>query len=121
MFLVGVDVQFVRDASFREGCVPGCRFPEVISVDLTRRRAVPTVMPGRHGQELIDGGCASQVLAAAGRTLRLLHDSVLGLVHGDCGPQNLLFDMAAWQVSAVPNWEFADEGDPGEDLAWTEV
>ena len=27
VFLVGVDVKFVRDASFREGCVPGCRFP----------------------------------------------------------------------------------------------
>jgi aminoglycoside phosphotransferase (APT) family kinase protein len=51
----------------------------------------------------------------------LLHDSVPGLVHGDCGPQNLLFDVAAWQVSAVPKWEFADGGDPGEDLAWTKV
>ena len=87
------------------GVVP---VPGVISVDLIRR-AVPTVMPGRHGQELIDEGCASQVLAAVGRTLRLLHDSVPGLVHGDYGPQNLLFDVAAWQVSAVLDWEFARE------------
>ena len=27
VFLVGVDVQFVGDARFREGGVPGCRFP----------------------------------------------------------------------------------------------
>ncbi|WP_157720486.1 phosphotransferase [Friedmanniella luteola] len=99
------------------GVVP---VPEVVSVDLGRRRAVLTVMPGRHGQELVDAGFAAPVLAAAGRTLRALHRSLPGLVHGDYGPQNLLFDVTAWEVSAVLDWEFAREGDPVEDLAWAE-
>jgi hypothetical protein len=38
VFLAGLDVQFVGEASFREGCVQ-LSVPEVISVDLTRRRA----------------------------------------------------------------------------------
>jgi aminoglycoside phosphotransferase (APT) family kinase protein len=94
--------------------------PRVVSVDLLRRRAVLTVMPGRHAQELIDEGFASQVLAAAGTTLRELHRSVPGLVHGDYGPQNLLLEVVAWEISAVLDWEFSHEGDPVEDLAWTE-
>lgn len=94
--------------------------PRVVSVDLLYRRAVLTVMPGRHGQELIDEGFAPQVLAAAGRTLFELHRSVPGLVHGDYGPQNLLLEVAAWEVSAVLDWEFAHEGHPVEDLAWAE-
>jgi len=94
--------------------------PAVVSVDLGRRRAVLTAMPGRHGQELIDEGFALQVLAAAGRTLRALHRSVPGFVHGDYGPQNLLLEVAPWEVSAVLDWEFAHEGDPVDDLAWAE-
>ncbi len=100
-----------------QGVVPVAR---VVSVDLLRRRVVLTSMPGRHGQELIDQGFASHVLAAAGRTLREFHRAVPGLVHGDYGPQNLLFEVAAWEVSAVLDWEFAHEGDPLEDLAWAE-
>jgi tRNA A-37 threonylcarbamoyl transferase component Bud32 len=94
--------------------------PKVLSVDLLRRRAVLTAMPGRHGQELIEEGFPSQVLAAAGRTLRHLQRSMPGLVHGDYGPQNLLLDVAAWEVSAVLDWEFAHDGDPVDDLAWAE-
>jgi Ser/Thr protein kinase RdoA (MazF antagonist) len=94
--------------------------PKVISVDPVRRRAVLTPMPGRHGQELIDEGFAPQVLAAAGRTLRELNRSAPGLVHGDYGPQNLLLNVPAWEVSAVLDWEFAHEGDRTEDLAWAE-
>jgi tRNA A-37 threonylcarbamoyl transferase component Bud32 len=94
--------------------------PEVVSFDPARRRATLTLMPGRHGQELIDEGCAAEVLAAAGRTLRDLQTSLPGLVHGDYGPQNLLFDVTAWEVSAVLDWEFAHQGDPIDDLAWAE-
>lgn len=94
--------------------------PRVVSVDPLRRRAVLTAMPGRHGQELLDEGFAVPVLAAAGRTLRELHRSVPGLVHGDYGPQNLLVEVTTWRVSAVLDWEFAHEGDPLEDLAWAE-
>jgi Ser/Thr protein kinase RdoA (MazF antagonist) len=94
--------------------------PKVLSVDLVRRRAVLTAMSGRHGQDLLDEGFAPQVLAAAGRTLRELNRSVPGLVHGDYGPQNLLLELAAWEVAAVLDWEFAHEGDPIDDLAWAE-
>jgi hypothetical protein len=94
--------------------------PQVVSVDRVRRRVVLTAMSGRHGQELIDEGFASQVLGAAGRTLRELNRSVPGLVHGDYGPQNLLLEVAVWEVSAVLDWEFAHEGDPIDDLAWAE-
>jgi hypothetical protein len=94
--------------------------PQVVLVDPARCRLVLTAMPGRHGQELVDEGFASLVLAAAGRTLRRLHRSVPGLVHGDYGPQNLLLEVAVWEVSAVLDWEFAHEGDPVEDLAWAE-
>ena len=43
-----------------------------------------------------------------------------GLVHGNYGPQNLLLEVAVWEVSAVLDWEFAHEGNPVEDLAWAE-
>lgn len=94
--------------------------PEVVDVDALRQRVVLTFMPGRHGQELLDEGFATQVLGAAGRTLRQLHRQVLGVVHGDYGPQNLLLDTSAWEVSAVLDWEFAHDGNPVEDLAWAE-
>lgn len=59
--------------------------PRVVSVGLLCRRAVLTVMPGRHGQELMDEGSASHVSAAAGRTLGELQRSVPALVHGEYG------------------------------------
>jgi aminoglycoside phosphotransferase (APT) family kinase protein len=31
-----------------------------------------------------------------------------------------LLEVAAWEVSAVLDWEFAHEGDPLDDLAWAE-
>ena len=77
-------------------------------------------MPGRPGQELLDAGFATEVLRAAGRTLRQPHDAVPGMVHGDYGSQNLLLDTPAWEVSTVLDWEFAHDGDPVEDLVWAE-
>jgi aminoglycoside phosphotransferase (APT) family kinase protein len=79
---------------------------------------------GRHGQELIDEGHAAEVLSAAGRTLRRLHGGSASehavFVHGDYGPQNLLFDANSLEVLAVLDWEFAHPGSPVEDLAWAE-
>ena len=99
------------------GVVP---VPDVVRVDRVAARAAVTFMPGRHGQELIDEGYAAQVLKAAGRTLRRLEDGVPGLVHGDYGPQNLLFKPGSLEVVAVLDWEFAHDGDRVEDLAWAE-
>jgi aminoglycoside phosphotransferase (APT) family kinase protein len=99
------------------GAVP---VPEVVEVSALRHQAVLTFMAGRHGQELVEEGFATQVLRAAGRTLRQLRHEVPGMVHGDYGRQNLLLDTASWEVSAVLDWEFAHDGDPVEDLAWAE-
>jgi hypothetical protein len=87
--------------------------------------------PGRHGQDLIDGGLAEPVLAACGRTLRQIHRLAVPealsagqpgavIVHGDFGPNNVLLDAAARRVTAVLDWEWAHAGDPVEDLAWCE-
>ena len=44
------------------------------------------------------------------------------LVHGDFGPNNMLFSPAgsALTVTALLDWEFAHFGEPVEDLAWCE-
>jgi aminoglycoside phosphotransferase len=90
-------------------------------------------MPGVHGQELIDDGLAHLVLRACGQTLREIHaiNPALAhvtdgeppsavLVHGDYGPNNILLDPGAHEVTAVVDWEWAHAGDPVEDLAWCE-
>jgi hypothetical protein len=47
---------------------------------------------GGHGREVIDAGHAGALLHGAGAMLRRFHDLPGPLVHGDYGPQNLLFD-----------------------------
>jgi thiamine kinase-like enzyme len=42
------------------------------------------------------------------------------LVHGDYGPNNLLFNPVTLEVQAILDWEWAHAGDPLEDLAWCE-
>jgi hypothetical protein len=88
---------------------------------------------GVHGQDLIITGLAGPVLRSCGRTLRQLQKvepaTVLGgmpggaravLVHGDYGPNNMLFDPITHTTAAVIDWEWAHAGDPVEDLAWCE-
>ena len=92
-----------------------------------------TFMAGVHGQELIEAGLAEQVLRACGQMLRRIHaiDPALAhledqdqpyavLVHGDYGPNNVLLDPAAQEVTAILDWEWAHAGDRVEDLAWCE-
>jgi hypothetical protein len=88
---------------------------------------------GVHGQDLIATGLAGPVLRSCGQTLRQLQGiepaTVLGstpcgaravLVHGDYGPNNMLFDPIAHTTTAVIDWEWAHAGEPVEDLAWCE-
>lgn len=94
---------------------------------------------GAHGQDLLDGGRAAEVLHASGRVLARIHSldvtailpgSRAGagevLVHGDYGPNNLLFDpdgsgvAGVLEVAAVLDWEWAHVGQRIEDLAWCE-
>ena len=42
------------------------------------------------------------------------------LVHGDFGPQNMIFDVMTGAVAAVVDWELASCGEPVTDLAWCE-
>jgi aminoglycoside phosphotransferase len=87
---------------------------------LDRKDACLTLgfLPGVHGQELIDSGMAQPVLDACGRMLRRIHSAGLStvpgltprssspvLVHGDYGPQNVLLDPAAGDITAVVDWE----------------
>jgi aminoglycoside phosphotransferase (APT) family kinase protein len=92
------------------------------------------LMAGVPGQDLVDAGLAEQVLGACGRMLRQIHaigpEVVLGgdgrprpgmvLVHGDYGPNNVLLDAEAREVTAVVDWEWAHVGTPVQDLAWCE-
>lgn len=88
---------------------------------------------GVHGQELIQAGHAAAVLRSCGETLREIQSvnaadvfpDVPGMfqsvvVHGDYGPNNMLFDPVTFATTAVLDWEWAHPGDPVEDVAWCE-
>jgi aminoglycoside phosphotransferase (APT) family kinase protein len=98
--------------------------PRILAVNHDDAIVTFTRVDGRHGQELVDEGHAAKVPRAAGRTLRRLHgesapdDDVF--VHGDYGPQNLLYDPDSFQVLAVLDWQFSHRGRRVEDLAWAE-
>ncbi|GID93686.1 hypothetical protein Adi01nite_30980 [Amorphoplanes digitatis] len=89
-------------------------------------------VPGTHGQELIRAGHAAAVLRSCGQTLRRIQavdasavfDGVppgaAVVVHGDYGPNNMLFDPVSFGAAAVLDWEWAHPGEPVEDLAWCE-
>lgn len=42
------------------------------------------------------------------------------VVHGDFGPNNVLFAADSFDVIALLDWEFCHRGEPIEDLAWAE-
>jgi aminoglycoside phosphotransferase (APT) family kinase protein len=120
-----------RETAAMRGLAGRVPIPEVIGSSADRLRM--GFMVGVHGQELIDAGLADQVLRACGQMLRRIHaidpalahvedqDRVGGvLVHGDYGPNNVLLDSAAHEVTAVLDWEWAHPGEPVEDLAWCE-
>ena len=90
-------------------------------------------MPGVHGQDLVGLGLAHQVLTTCGQMLRRVHaiDPALVqgddpyppgavLVHGDYGPNNILLDPEAREVTAIVDWEWVHAGNSVEDLAWCE-
>jgi tRNA A-37 threonylcarbamoyl transferase component Bud32 len=95
------------------GRVPVPRVHKITSTSLTTR-----FVSGAHGQDLLDEGRAVEVLTECGRALGAIHR--LGIVHGDYGPQNMLFDPATFKTTAILDWEWAHPGRPVEDLAWCE-
>ena len=108
------------------------RIPERPPGGETHRLRMPH-LPGVQGQELIDAGFAGPVLRSCGATLRQLqsiplslaapdveHFSGAVLVHGDYGPNNMLFDPRTVAVTGLLDWEWAHVGRSIEDLAWCE-
>ena len=103
----------------------------VVRHDLTVPQLHLSALPGRHGQDLIDEGHAEPVLRLVGTTLAALQALAVApvpgldgdgavIVHGDFGPQNMLFDLQRDAVTGVLDWESAHIGSPIEDLAWAE-
>ena len=110
------------------GYLPVPRVVELVhdALDLYLER-----LEGRPGQELIDEGKGASVLFACGTLLKrfqslppalLDHSHLSGsvIVHGDFGPQNLLFSDPDLSVAEIVDWEWAHVGDRLEDLAWAE-
>lgn len=96
-----------------KGRLPVPAVHQITATSLTIR-----FVDGVHGEDLLDDGRAAEVLAGCGRTLTRIHR--LGIVHGDFGPQNLLFDPETFETAAILDWEWAHQGVPLEDLAWCE-
>ncbi|MEV4017057.1 phosphotransferase [Nonomuraea angiospora] len=109
-FRLGTESRYLRRL---RGRLPVPRVHQVTSTSLTTR-----FVSGAHGQDLIDEGHGAEVLAECGRVLSGVHR--LGIVHGDFGPQNMLFDPATFRTTAILDWEWAHPGRPVEDLAWCE-
>jgi hypothetical protein len=110
---------------------PVIRVPAVVAKDEARRALRLEFIKGIPGQLLLDGPSPDRVLTGVGSLLRLLQRDASSLlapvlqgagpvaVHGDFGPQNLLFD-ADFAVAGLLDWEFAHLGEEVEDLAWAE-
>jgi tRNA A-37 threonylcarbamoyl transferase component Bud32 len=105
--------------------------PHILEFDAAVPMLVTSEVPGRHGQELIEEGRAAQVLRLIGSQLSDLQSldpfTVPGLsgpgeviVHGDFGPQNIMFTIEPIGVGAVLDWELAHVGSAVEDLSWAE-
>jgi aminoglycoside phosphotransferase (APT) family kinase protein len=111
------------------------RLPVPALLDVQESQLWLGFVAGVPGQEALERHPAA-VLLEIGRTARALHsidpsglhlpgdpgplDSGTVLVHGDFGPQNLVFDVPTGTVAAVVDWEFAQLGEPVTDLAWSE-
>jgi hypothetical protein len=101
--------------------------------DAARMQLTLGFVRGAHGQDLLAAGRGAEVLQASGLILARVHDLAVAevlpgsraepgevLVHGDFGPNNLLFDLRVPEVVAVLDWEWSHVGQPIEDLAWCE-
>jgi aminoglycoside phosphotransferase len=105
------------------------RFPVPALLGQNESSIMLSFVPGVPGQEILEQR-PDDVLFAVGRAGRALHELDVSaayevadgsvLVHGDFGPQNMLFDGATLQPKAVVDWEFSQVGEAAADLAWAE-
>jgi hypothetical protein len=87
-------------------------------------------VPGRHGQDLIDGGEGDAVMFGLGRLLRevqaispVFFGEFRGagvLVHQDFGPNNVLLAEHDDSIALLADWEWSTVGSAITDLAWAE-
>lgn len=87
-------------------------------------------VPGRHGQDLIDAGEGHMVMHGLGALLREVqavqpdfYDETRGdgtLIHGDFGPNNVLFGEHDEHITLLADWEWSTTGSAITDLAWAE-
>ncbi len=106
------------------------RLPVATIVDSRPGVLVLGRVPGRHGQERIDGGEGDAVMFGLGRVLRevqavspLFFGEFHGagvLVHHDFGPNNVLSADHDDSIALIADWEWSTVGSPITDLAWAE-
>jgi aminoglycoside phosphotransferase len=123
--------RYEREFACLTGLFGRCPVPEILEFDPSMPRLVVGEIRGCHGQVLMDNGRPAQVLRLIGSQLSDLQSfdpaTVPGLrgtgdviVHGDFGPQNILFSLDPERVSGVLDWELAHIGSAIEDIAWAE-
>jgi hypothetical protein len=113
---LGPDAVRRRVCEVRALTILAGRFPVPPLIESDDSHVVLGFLPGSPGQEILEER-PHEVLFGVGRAGRALHELDLGaayevsdgsvLVHGDFGPQNMLFDNATLQMTALVDWEFA--------------
>jgi aminoglycoside phosphotransferase len=126
---LGPDAPERRSREVRAPTLLAGRFPVPPLIESDESQVVLAFVPGVHGQEILEER-PEEILFEVGRAGRTLHELDLRaayegadgsvLLHGDFGPQNMLFDEGTLQMQALVDWEFTHAGDPVEDLAWAE-
>lgn len=105
--------------------------PELVGYDKDALTISMRYVESRHAQDLLEEYC-DIVLFSLGKLARELQlvkiDTIVEskrnapdvLVHGDFGPQNLLFAPESFSEPYLVDWEWAHFGDRFEDIAWAE-
>ena len=105
--------------------------PELLGYDRDTLTIRTRYIAGRHAQDILveHNDTVPLILGKLARTVQSARIDTIGqrkrklsqvLVHGDFGPQNLLFAHGTFSAPYLVDWEWAHFGDPFEDVAWAE-
>jgi tRNA A-37 threonylcarbamoyl transferase component Bud32 len=105
--------------------------PELVGYDQDALTISTRYVESRHAQDLLEEYCdiVPFSLGKLARELQLVKiDTIVEskrnapdvLVHGDFGPQNLLFAPESFSELYLVDWEWAHFGDRFEDIVWAE-